>query len=355
MMQKTKVFLFLFCILLMLGFVDGPPTTPYVFPVLPTFPEMPLSLTNPVTTQGVELGRYLFYDPILSKDSTMNCASCHKQKHAFSDAPNTFSKGQNNMTMKRNTLPLFNLAWYPAFFWDGRAATLEQQVLLPVRTHEEMNLNWNTAANRIAAQPFYRNQFKRLYGNAAIDSTLISKVIAQFLRTLISYQSKYDRVFLKQARYTAEEYEGYVLMNDMTRGDCLHCHTTDSDGLGTTTTFSNNGLDNVSVADDYPDAGLGNTTKKKSDNGKFKIPSLRNIALTAPYMHDGRFKTLEEVLDFYSEGVKQCINIDSKMEFAHIGGARLTTTEKKSIIAFLKTFTDSSFISNPAFSNPFHN
>lgn len=354
-MQKIKIVLSIFCILsVFIGFVGNRPT-PYVFPDLPTFPKMPVSVQNPVTNEGVQLGRYLFYDPILSKDSNMSCSSCHQQKYAFSDAPKAFSIGSLQTPLKRNTLPLFNLAWYPSFFWDGRAATLEQQVLFPVKTHEEMDLDWITAAKRINQSTFYGSQFRNLFGKSLVDSIQISYAIAQFLRTLISYQSKYDRVYIRQATFTDQEYNGFELMNDMTRGDCLLCHTTDGDALGTTAKFSNNGLDNILNANDYSDIGFGKTTKKLSDNGKFKIPSLRNIALTAPYMHDGRFKTLEEVLDFYSEGVHFCANIDSKMEFARMGGPKLTATEKKNIIAFLNTFTDSVFISNPAFSNPFKN
>lgn len=352
-MQKNKILFSIFCITTIItGFIANQPT-PYQFPALPGFPEMPVSIENPVTKEGAELGRYLFYDPILSEDGTISCSSCHKQKYAFSDAPQQFSLGRHNVPMKRNTMPLFNLAWYPSFFWDGHAATLEQQVLFPVAAHDEMNLDWNTAAKRITDKPFYRSQFLKLYGSEIIDSTKITYVIAQFLRTLISYQSKYDLVIARQKSFTDEEYQGFELVNDMTKGDCLHCHTTDGDALGTTTKFSNNGLDTASNPNSYKDIGLGKTTKKLSDNGKFKIPSFRNIALTGPYMHDGRFKTLEEVMDFYSEGVHVCANIDSKMEFARAGGAKLTASEKKCIIAFLNTFTDSTFISNPAFSNPY--
>ncbi|HET6226332.1 MAG TPA: cytochrome c peroxidase [Bacteroidia bacterium] len=352
-MRKIKILFSIFCIIgVFIGFVDKRPT-PYVFPDLPTFPEMPVSAQNPVTYEGMQLGRYLFYDPILSQDSSMSCASCHQQKYAFSDAPKAFSTGLHKTSLTRNTLPLFNLAWYPSFFWDGRALTLEQQVLFPVKSHEEMDLDWITASKRVTGSTFYRSQFQHAFGKSAIDSTDIAYAIAQFLRTLISYQSKYDLVYMRKATFTDQEYNGFELVNDMTRGDCLLCHTTDGDALGTTAKFSNNGLDSIVNATEYSDAGLGKTTNKLSDNGKFKIPSLRNIALTAPYMHDGRFKTLEEVLDFYSEGVHFCANIDSKMEFARTGGSKLTSTEKKNIIAFLNTFTDSVFISNPAFSNPF--
>jgi cytochrome c peroxidase len=182
---------------------------------------------------------------------------------------------------------------------------------------------------------------------------LIAKAIGQFLRTLISYQSKFDRSLAGKEHLGKDEFEGLVLMNDMTKGDCLHCHTTDSDMLGTIRTFSNNGLDNINDPMQYPDKGLGGITGNPADYGKFRIPSLRNVALTAPYMHDGRFATLEEVMDFYSEGVHQSVNIDSKMGLAHQGGVRLTPDEKRKIIAFLNALTDSVFIRNPEFSNPF--
>ncbi|MEY2830211.1 MAG: hypothetical protein RIQ33_2069, partial [Bacteroidota bacterium] len=325
----------------------------YSFPKLKTFPSMPQSVLNPITIKGVELGRFLFYDSILSVDKKMSCGSCHHQEFAFSDSPNKFSKGKNGLLMKRNTMPLFNLAWYQKYFWDGRANSIEEQIYFPVKGHDEMDLNWRQAEKRINNNKFYVRKFKSVFNSERIDSVQITKAIAQFLRTLISYQSKYDLVFEQKAEFTKEEYYGFELMNDQTKGDCLHCHTTDGNSLGTIGTFSNNGLDNFLSAEQFIDKGLGGATNKKTDIGKFKIPSLRNVALTAPYMHDGRFETLEDVLNFYSNGVKSSLNVDSKMEFVHKGGARLTTTEKYAIIAFLKTLTDSVFISNKAYSNPF--
>jgi cytochrome c peroxidase len=255
--------------------------------------------------------------------------------------------------MLRNTLPLFNLAWYQRFFWDGKASTIEQQIYFPVSAHDEMNLNWKIAANRITNNKFYRNQFSKIYPDTKIDSLLIAKTIAQFLRTLISVESKYDKVIKQETTYTTEEYYGFELVNDQTKGDCLHCHTTDGNGLGTTGGFSNNGLDTFSDTKNMMDKGYENTSGKKSDIGKFKIPSFRNLVFTAPYMHDGRFQTLQQVLDFYSEGVKYSATIDSKMEFVHKGGARLNQKEKHAIIAFLKTMSDSNFVQNKEFSNPF--
>ncbi len=328
-------------------------TTPYAFPSLLYFPAMPENENNPLTIEGVALGRYLFYDKILSDDNTLSCASCHKQQFAFSDSPKDFSVGRNGVAMQRNTMALFNLAWYPAMFWDGKAASIEEQVFHPVRNITEMNLNWTDATKRLNKNKFYKGLFAQAFETKTIDSVIISKAIGQFLRTLISHQSKYDRVLNGKGVFTEEERQGFILMNDQTKGDCLHCHTTDADVLGTTLTFSNNGLDDVMNSSDFKDKGLGAITGKSTDNGKFIIPSLRNILLTAPYMHDGRFKTLEQVLDFYSEGVKHCTNIDSKMEFAQQGGAHLSQEEKQKIISFLKTLTDSVFISNPEYADPF--
>jgi cytochrome c peroxidase len=341
-------------ILLIAAFAATHKPTPYVFPDLKFFPKMPQSISNPVTVEGAYLGRHLFYDPILSNKKDMSCATCHKQVKAFSDAPNAFTKGNNDVLTNRNTMPLFNLAWYSAFFWDGRASSIEEQIFHPVRDSNEMDLTWKDATKRIKESKFYKQKFKLAFGNQEIDSVLISNAIGQFIRILISNQSKFDRVLAGIDYLDKNEYAGLVLMNDMTKGDCLHCHTTDADVLGTTGLFSNNGLDNVKDPYMYRDKGLGGHTNNLNDNGKFKIPSLRNVEVTAPYMHDGRFETLEEVLDFYSEGVQTSINIDSKMGLAHQGGVRLTAEEKKQIIAFLKTLTDSTFIANTAFSNPFN-
>lgn len=330
-----------------------PETRPYQFPTLRYFPEMPVSPDNATTVEGVDLGRHLFYDPILSADSSFSCSSCHNQKFAFSDSPNRFSKGVHGDLTKRNTLPLFNLAWYQGLFWDGKATSIEEQVFHPVRDHSEMDLNWKKATERISKSIFYREKFQATFGNIEIDSTLIAKAIAQFERTLISNNSKYDRVLRFEDYFTKEEYQGFVLINDQTKGDCLHCHTTDGDALGTTGKFSNNGLDAVSDADDFQDKGKGAISGQDQDMGLFRIPSLRNIAVTAPYMHDGRFKTLDEVMDFYSDGVHNSYNIDSKMGSIDQGGARLSKVEKEYIIAFLRTMTDSVFLNNPEFGNPF--
>lgn len=327
--------------------------TPYPFPELVAFPKMPENPDNPVSVEGAELGRYLFYDPILSKDKTISCATCHKQENAFSDSPNTFSKGIDGALQKRNTPPLFNLAWYPAFFWDGRATTLEEQVFFPVRDHAEMNLDWKIAEDRLNKSKFYRKKFYDVFLINTIDSIHIAKAIAQFERTLISNNSKFDRVLRREDKLTSAEFRGFEIVNDQSMADCLHCHTTDAHALGTSRKFSNNGLDTASTIYGYLDPGKGAISSLSKEYGTFKIPSIRNVAVTAPYMHDGRFKTLREVIDFYSEGLHPSVNIDPKMTRITTRGVQLSESDKICLEEFLHTLTDSVFLTNPEFSNPF--
>jgi len=350
-MQKAAIIIALIALILV-GSGNRLPDTPYIFPYIKFFPKMPEAKANPVTVEGVNLGRHLFYDPVLSSDSMMSCASCHKQQFAFSDSSIEFSTGRNAALMKRNTMPLFNLAWYPALFWDGRASSIEEQVFHPLRSPDEMNIEPGIAVERLERSSFYKPLFTKAFGNGKIDTLQISRAIAQFMRTLISYQSKYDKVLSGEEMFTKDEFDGFVLVNDQTKGDCIHCHITDGDVLGTNLVFSNNGLDSIADPDDFFDKGRGAVTERAGDNGKFMVPSLRNLAFTAPYMHDGRFKTLEDVINFYSEGVRLNVNIDSKMGFAHQGGVNLTGDEKKKVIAFLLTLSDSAFVSDPEFSRP---
>lgn len=345
------LFVCFFLVMALAGFRVEKPATPYPLPELPYFPPLPVT-NNPPTIEGVDLGRHLFYDPILSADSSFSCAHCHRQEAAFSDAPNRYSTGIRRTAMKRNTMPLFNLGWYPAFFWDGRAPDLESQVFQPVRAHDEMDLDWETAVQRITRSAFYRARFRSAFGPVQIDSNLVAKTIAQFERVLISNRSKYDSVLARKAYFTRDESEGFRIVNDQSKGDCLHCHPTDALALGTTGKFSNNGLDAFTRPEQFEDPGRGGISNLAKDTGLFRIPSLRNIALTAPYMHDGRFKTLEEVVDFYSEGVHESYNIDSKMQHADRRGVHFTVEEKAQVLAFLKTLTDSAFVTDPAFGNP---
>lgn len=318
--------------------------TLYSFPELTNFPDMPRNDSNPVTEEGAELGRHLFYDPILSKDSNRSCGSCHQQNKAFSG-------NLNEEGTKRDIRPLFNLAWHSAFGWDGSAQTIEQQVLETVPNRAEMNLPWEVAEKKIYQSKFYQSQFKAAFGEKAIDSILIAKALGQFLRTLLSYNSRYDKALRNEVRFTKKEMAGMELIMTQTKGNCLHCHTIDENPLGSSFEFHDNGLEAVSRLENYKDQGRGMVTGNKRDYGKFKTPSLRNIAITDPYMHDGRFKNLKQVLDFYDTSTHKTPNLSSMLH----RDINLTEQEKGQIMAFLKTFTDTTFLQSEKFGSPFQN
>lgn len=347
MRYKNGIVLLSLFTFLILSFVDHKEHDP-----LSLFPDKKYA-PFPISEKEIKIGRFLFYDPILSRTKTISCSSCHKQEYAFSDSPNKKSVGINGDSLRRNSPPLFNLAWYEAMFWDGKAKSIEEQVFHPVRSHLEMDLNWIEASKRLRASSFYKKLFFDAFQDSIIDSSRIARVIGQFERSLLSYRSKYDKVLSGEEYFSKDEYQGFLLMNNQVRGACLNCHTSDANALGTTGKFSNNGLQEAFKTEDYQDKGLMETTQNLKDIGKFKIPSIRNLAFTAPYMHDGRFNTLEEVLDFYSEGINNSLGIDSKMSMAHAGGADFSELEKQQIIAFLLTMSDSLFITDTSFSNPF--
>ncbi len=333
--------------------------TPYNLNIPSHFPQMQIPSDNPMTKEGVELGRKLFYETRLSRDNSISCASCHLPQNGFSD-PNKFSVGVDGAIGRRQSMALANLGWNQFFFWDGRAQTLEEQIFEPIRDPVEMDLNWIEAVNRLKQDVEYRNMFYRAFAKEDFDSTHVSKAIAQFLRTMISGRSKYDVMYkfrsglpltsseqemIQNQEITQQEWNGMDLFFSLTGGDCLHCH----DGaLMHVNLFSNNGLD----ATFEDDLGRYEVTGNLSDKGKFKAPSLRNIELTAPYMQDGRFQTLEEVVAHYSFGVVESPTIDPMMEFAHQGGVQLDPEEQASLVAFLKTLTDWEFINNPKFQDP---
>lgn len=300
---------------------------------------------NPQTAPGIALGKKLFFDPILSLNNTQACADCHAPKNSFSDA-DRFSDGVKGIVGNRNSMPLFNLAWnYDGkFFWDGRVFGLEHQALMPVTNPIEMNNTWKQVEKKLQEHPEYPKLFDLAFGKSTIDSSLVTKALAQFERTLISSNSKFDKHLLGTEKLTQQELNGFNVFMDETRGDCFHCHGSDKNPLWTDNAFHNNGLDSL-----ITDIGLGAITGDPADNGKFKSPSLRNLAFTAPYMHDGRFKTLDEVINHYSEGLKNSPTIDPLMKQVDKGGVQLTVEDKADLKAFLLSLTDSEFINNPAF------
>jgi cytochrome c peroxidase len=330
--------------------------TPYAVPIPTHFPDMIVPENNPMTVEGVELGKHLFYEKMLSGDNSMSCATCHAPTAAFSDT-NQYSKGIDGIQGTRNSMALMNLGWQSFFFWDGRAKTLEEQILQPVPNPIEMHQSWKDAVSKLNAQVKYRNLFFKAFGEEGIDSIKVSKAIAQFLRTMISGKSKFDVMYKQEnnmslnpyekqilATVSPEEWAGYDLFKSMNGADCFHCH---NGPLMQVKKFSNNGLDAT-----FTDIGRGAITGDPNDNGKFKVPTLRNIALSAPYMHDGRFKTLDEVIEHYSTGIHQSSTLDPLIQFASQGGVQLDSQEKDLLKKFLLTMTDYKFVNNPEFKDP---
>lgn len=300
---------------------------------------------NPLTEEGIALGKKLFFDTILSNDNSISCASCHDPTSSFSDT-SMFSEGVDGTIGTRNAMPLFNLAWNfdERFAWDGKEFGLEAQVLEPVSNAIEMHSNWQKVAERLQDDDEYPRLFEEAFGISRIDSSYVTKAIAQFERTLISANSKFDQYSLGIATLTESELNGLAVFSDEARGDCFHCHGSPNNPLWTDNAFHNNGLDAV-----FKDIGLGAVTGDVNDNGKFKSPSLRNLAFTAPYMHDGRFETLDEVINHYSEGLQFSSTIDPLMKQISLGGVNLTENDKADLKAFLLTLSDFDFISNSTF------
>ncbi len=300
---------------------------------------------NLLTEEGVALGKKLFFDTLLSGDETQSCASCHNPENAFTDNQQ-FSDGVTGDFGNRNSMPLFNLAWNfdERFTWDGKNFSLELQAFEPVTNPVEMNANWDEVVQRLQNHKEYPILFQQAFGTLKIDSVLVSKALAQFERTLISGNSKFDKFLKGEATLTPEEQNGFDVFMDEARGDCFHCHGSNNNPLWTDNKFHNNGLDAT-----FTDIGLGAVTGDPADNGKFKSPSLRNLIFTAPYMHDGRFTTLEEVITHYSEGLQQSATVDPLMKKVKQGGVNLTAKDKADLKAFLVTLSDFNFIEKSRF------
>ena len=304
------------------------------------FPPANIPFDNPMTEEGVFLGKKLFNDPILSGNNQMACVNCHMQNFSFTD-PSQFSMGISGEFGSRNSMPLINLAWTTSNLWDGSAESLEEQALGPVTNPIELHsISWKNVIEKLKETSDYPDLFFQAFGVIDFDSSHVSKAIAQFERTMVSAQSKFDLYIQNQTNLTNSELRGMeIFMTE--KGDCFHCH---SYPFMTNHDFHNNGLD----SDPFTDNGLGDVTNRKLDNGKFKTPTLRNISLTFPYMHDGRFATLEEVVEHYNSGGIESSTIDPLMK--HVGkGLGLTGQEKKDLVNFMLTFTDTIFINNPIF------
>ena len=320
---------------------------------------------NPLTTKGIELGRMLFYDPILSLDSTISCSSCHLQAGGFTDNA-AISSGVGGRTGSRSSMSLVNVGFHQkGLFWDGRTKTLEEQALQPIEDGNELREVWPNVVAKLKRHKKYPTLFREAFGISSkteITKELAAKAMAQFERTIVSKNSRFDKFLRSEIDYTDDELYGYYLFfnNDpegkIPDAQCGHCHSP-SDQF-TDNIFRNNGLDEVNNLADFKDKGLGKVTGKLTDNGKFRTPTLRNAMLTAPYMHDGRFQTMEQVIDHYASGGKYAENVDPLI--TQVGTKLpnnvyipLTKKQKAQLLAFLKTLTDNDFVQNPAYKSPF--
>ncbi|WP_428655171.1 cytochrome-c peroxidase [Runella sp.] len=342
------------------------PTVPFNYASIPLPPylnnqqvrnQINTPATNAITDQGAALGRVLFYDKNLSFNNTTACASCHHQSNSFSDTLR-FSKGFVGGLTTRNSMSLINARYYPngRFFWDERAASAEIQASRPIVHTVEMGMTMPSAVAKLKTLGYYPGLFQNAYGTATIDSAGIVKALAQFIRSMVSYRTKYDigRAALTGnqnpnnvdfANFTALENQGKQIF--FNQGNCNRCHGTET---FTATEARNNGLDLVST-----DNGVGAITGNRAENALFKVPSLRGIEKSAPYMHDGRFATLEQVVEHYNSQVRPHANLSPQLR-GNNGQPRrlnLTAAQKNALVAFMKTLTDTGIATDPKFSDPF--
>ncbi len=329
--------------------------TPYQL-VVGNFEQPPIALDNKLTVQAVKLGRMLFYEKRMSKDGSISCASCHRQEHAFTDTAQ-FSEGVRGKFGKRQAMAVFNMAWNEnEFFWDGRAHLLRDQSLKPIQDSLEMDETLENVITKLSADQMYKDQFMRAFGSSEITEEKMSLAMEQFMNSIVSVESKYDRYLRGVTTLDSNEERGRLLFfaefnpsfPSLSGADCQHCHA----GLNfENDKYLNNALD---TDDNMQDIGRMEVTGRSSDRGKFKVTSLRNVEVTAPYMHDGRFKTLEEVVDHYNNGMKNSSTVDPTLIYPlNNGGLQLSNEDKRDLIAFLKTLTDEVMLTNPEYSDPF--
>lgn len=293
---------------------------------------------NPLTKDGFELGRALFYDPILSIDSTISCANCHQQAVAFAHADHDLSHGFQDRIGLRNSPALFNNRWYPTFFWDGGGNHIELVPLNAITNEVEMNQPLAGLLIKLNAHKQYSKSFKKVFNIETINSKYLFYALAQFTGAIISENSKYDQFKRNETAFTDTEKRGYSLFIT----HCSDCHT---EPLFTNNLFINNGLS----INHSNDEGRKHITNQDDDLGKFRVPSLRNVAKTKPYMHDGRFETLNEVIEYYRTGIQASPTLSPIL----INGISISDAEKVDLLAFLNTLTDETFLQDLRFANPF--
>jgi cytochrome c peroxidase len=319
---------------------------PYGFPTQLNIPD-----DNPMTDEGIALGRKLFYDGRLNgrthPDSLMSCATCHHQENSFeigASRPHPF--GVTGKSTHHTMLPLINLVWNMGNFgWNGGVPSIEADVLAVISDPSEFDSSPEKVVNTIKSIDGYAELFYKAFGSDEITIDRIAKAIAQFVRTLISSNTRFDKYMIGEVQLTPEELRGFVLFTTEEGADCFHCHGGFGNPLFTTNKFYNNGKDSV-FSDPYDRFRI---TGDNMDKGAYKATTLRNIQLTGPYMHDGRFETLEEVIEFYSHHLINTPQIDPLMHHIANGGIQLTANEKSDLMAFIKCLRDEEFLSNPDF------
>ena len=334
MSKKHLGFISLFFLLLTMGFVliDLP-----VFKVPMGWPKPAYDFKkNKFSNEKIMLGRVLFYDPILSKDNSISCASCHSPYNAFAHTDHALSHGIGDSIGFRNAPALFNLAWQKSFMWDGAIIDLDEQAVFPITHPKEMDENLNHVIQKINNTEKYKNLIVSAYGTDSINKKQLLQSISQFILSLVSANSKYDSVMQHKLSFTSQELNGYNLFNK----NCSSCHT---EPLFTNGSFKNNGLKPSIHLNDY---GRIRITQNKRDSLLFKVPTLRNLSFTYPYMHDGRFTKLSEVLQHYTSGIDLNSNLSKELKPPIL----LTPNEKVDLISFLLTLNDRSFVFNPNYS-----
>lgn len=358
---KSILFLFLFLIFLSCNKNQEPPfvpiyqATPYEISIPPGFPtQLNIPDDNPMTVEGIALGRYLFYDQRLagraSEGKYITCASCHIQEHAFViGLPRPYPKGVDGSSTHHGMLPLINLVWNPGNYgWNGSLPSIEEVVMATITDPSEFNSTYDKVEDAIADILGYPELFEKAFGSKEVTVDRIAKALAQFVRTMVSADSRFDKYLRGEIQLTQAELQGFVLFTTEEGADCFHCHGAAANPLFTTHLFYNNGKDSVFTdpSDRY------SITGDPMDRGAYKASTLRNIEYTMPYMHDGRFETLDEVINFYSHELIWSPYIDPLMHHIATGGNLLTPSEKENLKAFLLTLSDTGFIENTDFGPP---
>lgn len=288
---------------------------------------------NPLNKDKIELGRALFYDPILSKDGMISCASCHSPYNAFAHTDHDLSHGIDDQIGTRNAPALFNLAWQSSFMWDGAINHLDIQALAPISHPKEMNESLANVVAKLQKTEHYPSLFAKAFGEPKITGEYILKALSQFQLTLVSADAKYDQMKRGELEFSEQEQKGYALFLE----NCNSCH---SEPLFSNYSFANNGLPIDTTLNDF---GKGEISGKETDKMLFKVPSLRNLSYTFPYMHDGRFKKLSQVLNHYTSGIVQSPNLAKELA----APMNLSSNDKVDLIAFLLTLNDRNFVFDP--------